>query len=386
MKVGQLWGLIIWTEFDYTKVVVTEDCHNSGGHNLDRKISIHINTCLPDMITAEAIYNDYGAVIVWEDTRLDRAIINRLKEFGIKVIQVYESSLPYKRKQGTGMQKAEVIRFTESYEKSTDDFKIVLRDLSAGKTSSIEKTKEIVETVYSQNKQHRQIVDCITQIRESDEYTYYHSLNVSMLSMLIGKWLRLPEDDTRRLTQAGLLHDIGKCRIPPEIINKPDKLSDEEFAEMKKHSEYGYYLVQHLDDIDKLVMETVLYHHEREDGSGYPMGLHGAQIPLYAKIVSVADTFAAMTANRPYRMKSSPFTVFELLQNGCFGYLDPVVLNTFLSNISHYFVDNKVRLSDGRIAEVIYINSQQYGKPIVKSGDDYLDLSVEKNISILELL
>lgn len=354
---------------------------------MDRKISINVNSCLPEMVIAETIYNDYGAVIVWEGTELNQNLIYRLKDLGIEIIQVFESSLPHNRKrEEVKLQKTEALHFTESYEKNTDEFKTVLRDLSAGKTSSIEKTHKIVESVYARKDQNREIIECITQIRKIDEYTYYHSINVSMLSMLIGKWIRLMPDDIRLLTQAGLLHDIGKCRIAPEIINKPDKLDETEFEEMKKHSEYGYYLVQYMEGMDRRVMEAILYHHERYDGSGYPVGLSGEQIPLYARIVGIADTFDAMTANRPYRLKSSPFSVFELMQNGCFGYLDPVILNAFLLNISYYYIGSKVRLSDGRIAEVVYINKQQYGKPVIKAGEDYIDMSVVKNITIMELL
>jgi HD-GYP domain-containing protein (c-di-GMP phosphodiesterase class II) len=207
-----------------------------------------------------------------------------------------------------------------------------------------------------------------------------------MLVMLIGKWLRLRPEDNHLLVQAGLLHDIGKSRIPASIINKPDKLTDDEQVEMKKHSEYGYYLVQYMEGIDRKVQEAVLYHHEREDGSGYPMGLKGEQIPLFAKIMAVADTFDAMTAERAYKEKNTPFDVFQLMQNDCFGYLDTIVLNTFLSNISHYYIGNKVKLSDGRIAEVVYINPHQYGKPVIKIGDEYLDLTVAKNVKIIALL
>lgn len=354
---------------------------------MDKKINIKISACLPEMVTAETIYNDYGAVIVWEKTELDQSLINRLKDLGIEHVQVYESSMPYNRKKReVKPSKVEEVHFTESYERNTDEFKTILRDLSAGKTSSIQKTHEIVESVYERKEHKREIIDCITQIRKVDEYTYYHSLNVSMLSMLIGKWMRLMPDDIKMLTQAGLLHDIGKCRVPVAIINKPDKLSIEEYDEMKKHSEYGYYLVQYMEGMDRRVLETILYHHEREDGSGYPMGLNGDQIPLFAKIVAVADTFDAMTANRAYRLKSSPFNVFELMQNGCFGYLDPVILKAFLMNISPYYVGSKVRLSDGRIAEVVYINNQQYGKPVLRAGEDYLDMSVAKNLTIIELL
>jgi putative nucleotidyltransferase with HDIG domain len=360
---------------------------------LDKKIKVSIDACLPGMVTAETIYNNYGAVIVWENTKLDDPAINRLKDFRMDAIHILESSLPYKHNKIAEEKtvvivsaRTEEISFTEAYEKDTDEFKSVLHDLSTGKTVSLNKTIEIANSVYSRKNDNRDIINCVTQIRKVDEYTYYHCVNVSLLAMLIGKWMKLGPDDIYMLVQAGLLHDIGKSLISSELLNKPGKLTNEEFDKIKKHSEYGYYLVKNLKGIDKRVSEAVYYHHEREDGSGYPMGLPGDQISQFAKILGVADTFDAMTANRTFRLKESPFRVFELMQNGCFGYLDPVILDTFLANISHYYVGYKVKLNDGRIAEVVYINRQQYGKPVLKVNDNYLDMSVAKNVTIEEVI
>lgn len=358
---------------------------------MDRRIKVGIDDLKPQMVTAETIYNNYGAVIVWENTILDTSAIYRLRDFKIDEIVVYESSLPQvsaqvEENKPKADDKPQVIPFAEAYEKDTDAFKNILHDLSVGKTVSLNKTIEIANSIYTRKNDNREIIDCITQIRKVDEYTYYHSVNVSLLAMLIGKWLKLSPDDTYMLVQAGLLHDIGKSLIPPEILNKPGKLTEEEFEKVKKHPEYGFYLIKSMRGIDQRVAEAIYYHHEREDGSGYPKGLVGDQISRFAKILGVADTFDAMTANRTYRVKSSPFRVFEMMQNGCFGYLDPVILDTFLSNISHYYIGYKAKLTDGRIAEIIYINRQQYGKPVVKIDDSYIDLSVTKNVDIDEIL
>lgn len=347
---------------------------------------------MPGMVTAETIYNNYGAVIVWENTKLDHSAINRLKDFRVSSIYVLESSLPYKQQYSAEKPAARAdapageISFSEAYEKDTDEFKSILHDLSTGKTVSLNKTIEIANSVYSRKNNNRDIINCITQIRKVDEYTYYHCVNVSLLSMLIGKWMKLSSDDVYMLVQAGLLHDIGKSLIASDILNKPGKLTDEESEKIKKHAEYGYYLVRQLNGVDKRVSEAVYYHHEREDGTGYPKGLSGEQITQFAKILAVADTFDAMTANRAFRLKQSPFQVFDLMQNGCFGYLDPVTIETFLANVSHYYVGYKVKLSDGRIAEVVYINRQQYGRPVLKVDDAYLDMAVAKNVFIEEVI
>lgn len=363
-----------------------------GGLGLDRKIKVNIDACLPKMVTAETVYNKYGAVIIWENTEMDGMAINRLKDFGIEDLLIYESSLPVMKRQAEEKLSVQVeaveknVSFAEVYEKDTDEFKTILHDLSVGKADSLNKTVQIVNSVYSRKNDHSEIVDCITRIRKVDEYTYYHCINVSLLSMMIGKWMKLAPDDIYMLVQAGLLHDIGKSMISPEIINKPGKLSKEELAAMKNHPEYGYHMIKNLKGIDARVSDAVFHHHEREDGSGYPNGLQGSQISQFAKIIAIADTYDAMTANRSYKLKDSPFRVFDLMQNGCFGYLDPVILETFLSNISHYYIGYKVKLRDNRIAEVIYINKQQYGKPVLKTGDTYIDMSKAKNLSIEEVL
>ncbi|MBP7175300.1 MAG: HD-GYP domain-containing protein [Thermoclostridium sp.] len=356
---------------------------------MDKKRKVRIGTCLPGMVTAETIYNNYGAVIVWENTKLDDSAINRLKDFRIEDIFIFESSLPHNQEQPpeeTTTARVEEAPFTEVYEKDTDAFKSVLYDLSTGKTVSLNKTIEIANSVYSRKNDNRDIINCVTQIRKVDEYTYYHSVNVSLLSMLIGKWLKLSSDDIYMLVQAGLMHDIGKSLIPSDLINKPGELTEEEFLKMKKHSEFGYYLVKNMKGVDSRVSEAVHYHHEREDGSGYPFGLRGDQISQFAKIVAVADTFDSMTANRAFKLKKSPFEVFEMMQNSCFGYLNTVIIDVFLANISHYYVGYKVKLSDKRIAEVVYINRQHYGKPVLKINDAFLDMSVVKNVAIEEVI
>ena len=186
---------------------------------MDRKIKVNIDACLPKMVTAETVYNKYGAVIIWENTEMDGMAINRLKDFGVEDLLIYESSLPVMKRQSEEKPSVQVeageknVSFAEVYEKDTDEFKTILHDLSVGKADSLNKTVQIVNSVYSRKNDHSEIVDCITRIRKVDEYTYYHCINVSLLSMMIGKWMKLAPDDIYMLVQAGLLHDIGKSMI-----------------------------------------------------------------------------------------------------------------------------------------------------------------------------
>ena len=135
-----------------------------------------------------------------------------------------------------------------------------------------------------------------------------------------------------------------------------------------------------------MIAVAVLTHHEKEDGSGYPFGLPGEKIGLCAKILAVADIFDAMTANRSYKYKDTPFTVFELMQHGSFGVLDPQVLTAFLENITHYYIGAKVRLNTGEIGEVVFMNRLDFSKPVIKLDEQFIDLAVSKTVRIVDFL
>jgi len=352
-----------------------------------RKFIISVDSCKPGMRTAEAIVNKYGGVIIYENTTLDEHIIERLKNMGFQIIPVYEESM--KSVSGADSDWAitgDGYSFNVKYEQDVHTIKKTLADISMGKRLNKEVTDRIVDSIVRRPQQNRNIVNAVMQIRSIDEYTYYHCLNVSMLSMMIARWMKFDEAMVRKCTEAGLLHDVGKAMIPPEIINKPGKLTAEEFELMKRHSEYGYMIVTQDRKTDHQVAMAVLTHHEKEDGSGYPLGLKGDKIDIIAKIVAVSDIFDAMTADRVYKSKDTPFKVFELMQHESFGVLDPVVLNAFLTNMNHYYIGSRVRLSTGETAEVVFMNRMDFSKPVVRAGDRFIDLAVTKAVTIKEFL
>jgi HD-GYP domain-containing protein (c-di-GMP phosphodiesterase class II) len=223
-------------------------------------------------------------------------------------------------------------------------------------------------------------------MRNSDEYLYTHSINVSFLSMLIGKWLKYDYKSIKTLVTSAYLHDIGMVKIPAEIINKPASLSDEEYDEIKMHCQYGFKIAEGIQDMNDDILKGILMHHEREDGSGYPFGLKSNQIHENAKIIAVADVYDAMTSKRVYRSKICPFDVIECIQRDYFRKLDQRIANIFLGNIASYYIGEFVKLSSGDIGEIIYINQNNISKPIVRTNQVYIDLSKEKKISIVDLV
>lgn len=349
-----------------------------------KKMLLPIELVNPGMKTAEVVFNKQGNVMLWDGVALDGNTIQRLKNVGVD--EIYVQLDEPQEMSGFDYSQDSPEHFKIEYEHDLNSTKQLFQAISSGRNIDVEAANTIVGSIVHKSESNRNIIDTITQVRSIDEYTYYHSVNVSMLSMIIGKWLRLDEYHIRNLTQAALLHDVGKTRIPLQILNKPGKLTESEFNEMKRHSEYGYSIVKNSAEISPEVAKAILTHHEKEDGSGYPMGITGNKINLYSKIITVADIFDAMTANRSYKSKDTPFKVFELMQHGSFGILNPIVLKVFLDNITTYYIGSKVLLNTGEQGNVVFMNKSNLSRPVVQVDDRYIDTSVSKIVRIKEFL
>lgn len=344
-----------------------------------KKVFISVQDCQPGMAIAEDIYNEYGAMIVTEGTVLDEYILSRIRELGLVKIKVYKDDDDMIVVSGTEL-------FRAQYNENISNVKNLLHDISTGKEVDSQKVSLVTNSLLSRINENRDIVNCINEMRTTDEYLYTHSINVSLLSMLIGKWLKYDYKRVKALVTAGFLHDIGKGKIPSEILNKPGPLNGEEFEEMKKHPAYGYQLAEKIPEVGDDILKAILMHHEREDGSGYPLGLKSEQIHDFAKIVAVADVYDAMTSNRVYRNMICPFDVIETMERDNFGTLDHRVVNVFLKNIASYYMGDFVKLSNGDIGEIVYINPYNISKPIIRASNSYIDLANEKKVRILELI
>jgi putative nucleotidyltransferase with HDIG domain len=218
-------------------------------------------------------------------------------------------------------------------------------------------------------------------MRQYDDLTYAHCLNVSLISNVLAGWLHMSEEEQKLATICGLFHDIGKLTIPDSITKKPDKLTDEEYKIMKNHTVSGFRLLQN-QDVDDHIKNAALMHHEKCDGSGYPMGLKGDQIDKYAKIVAIADVYDAMTAARVYRGPLCPFTVIEIFEKEGLQCYETEYILCFLENVVQTFINNRVRLTNGLIGDIVYINKHHLSKPMVKCGAQFVDLAMEKDVSI----
>lgn len=213
----------------------------------------------------------------------------------------------------------------------------------------------------------------IEGLRSYDEYTYHHSLSVSVLSIATAQALGMPVRELRRLGLCAIMHDIGKTSIPLSVINKPDPLTDEEYTLMKSHSEAGLIYLMKASIGDSDMHRGVLHHHERVDGKGYPHELMGEAIPLWSRIIAVADVYDALTSKRPYRTPMSPADAAEYIMAGTYTAFDYNVVMAFLSRIEIYPTGQLVQLSSGAEAKVV--RSDHTLRPVVQLPDgEVLDL------------
>lgn len=372
-----------------------------------RENDIFIFDALEGMTLSRDIVTSTGHLVAAKDTSLTMEMIGKISDYNILKIYVYDEtkSEPEKKpeKKGPMITLPEIQEQISYYEKvkKSQNFKrfnkTFLNGLSDLKTNvndvvlnhapiDTEALLKSTEKIMQECTNSLQIFDMLHCMRDIDDLTYVHCINVAIIASIIGKWLNYSEEDIKVLTLCGLLHDIGKLSVPNEILTKPDRLTANEYAIMKEHVKMGYQIVKNA-DIDERVKSAVLLHHEKCDGSGYPMKLKSKDIPDFTKIITIADIYDAMTAQRVYRSALCPFHVVRDMEYDAFTKFDPKFIIPFLKNVVTSYLGNQVRLSDGRKGEVVLINDQALSRPVVKCGDDvFVDLSKERYIEIVAVL
>ncbi len=251
---------------------------------------------------------------------------------------------------------------------------------------NLSSVKENIEQALPDMIRNDDVLMRLNQLKESDDYTFEHSLRVSILASMIGKWLGYNKDQLVELGQAALLFDIGKMKIPDFILNKEKPITEDEFEVIKRHAQFGYSILMKTEGVTNNIKYSALQHHERLDGSGYPLRLKSGQIHEFAKIIMVCDIFDAMITDKPYRAKVSPFKAAEFISWQSGTTLDSKVCYIFLSHLAEFFVGKKVMLSTGEEGRIIYVDVNFPTRPVVQVEDRIVDLVKEKSVQIDALI
>lgn len=344
----------------------------------------------PGMIVADDVHSVTGLLIAEKNTILTDDIINLIKINNITDIKISDG-IPNEDTDTISLndklvQSQRFKEFQTDFANNIDSFKNSMNDIiSKNAPIDAEELNSKCSSLLNKTGPGLEIFIILENMKKYDDSTYTHCINVALISTMLGRWLNFSEKDLDILMLAGMLHDIGKLTIPDEVLNKPGALTPEEYAIIKKHSLGGYNILKD-QNIDERVKKACLLHHERCDGNGYPFGLKADKIPAFAKIVTIADVYDAMTAKRCYHEPFCPFKVIAMLEDEAFQKYDPLFIKTFLENVVDSYINYTVRLSDGRIGKIVMINKNNYARPVIKCGNDFIDLSVNRNIEIEQII
>lgn len=329
-----------------------------------------------------------GHLVASADTALTMNLIERISDFHVLEIMVEDG--PRTTEVPTYFEKVRKTKafqeFSKDYTENVSQVKDNLNKIITNSSPvSIDELIKGTTDILAENKNSLHLFDMLHSMREFDDITYVHSVNVALISSIIGQWVNFSKDQIKNLVLCGLLHDIGKLLIPPEILSKPGKLDSEEYTTIKTHVSLGFNILSER-KFETQVSEACLLHHERSDGSGYPFGLKSDKIPTAAKIIAIADVYDAMTSNRVYRGSICPFDVVRDMEAGAYNQFDPKFLIPFLNNVVSSYLHNNVKLSDGSVGEVIMINPTDLSRPVVACNGDYIDLSRRRDLNIKAIM
>lgn len=242
---------------------------------------------------------------------------------------------------------------------------IMLEDSRLGRSVDTKQARTLVSRLAEQVISNPDALIWLTHLRSRDEYTATHCINVCILALTFGRELELPEKQLQRLGLGALLHDIGKMRVPDDILNKPARLTKEEFEIMMQHPSIGHSLLVDDHEMDMESLHVVLHHHERLDGGGYPQGMTGDQIPLLTRITSIVDVYDAITSDRCYHDGIAPALALENLFKWSAGNFDVSLLEKFIKCLGIYPIGSVVRLNTKDVGVVVATDGDHRIKPIV---------------------
>ena len=356
---------------------------------------VSLDNCQTGLKLGKAIYNENGKVLLSQGIELTEKLITKLSKYHISSVYIEDDA-------SEGIEIIESIPNelrVEAVSVITEGFKSIL-DLNSNKTNlqsmmksgrAIRSFQKIFTDILSCLKENQHALNLLATTKIHENHVYTHSLNVSIYACQLAIENGLPLKNIEEIGLGALLHDIGKLNIPPEILNKPGKLSEAEFDLIKSHCETGFETLRKIHEIPVPVSHCALQHHERMDGLGYPRGLTEDKIHKYAKILSVADVFDAVTSPRVYRSAMLPHKGLELLYAGSGTQFEEKQVKLFANGIAIYPQGLTVKLNDDRTGIVSNYNFNSAGRPeirIIKDEENQevtpyeIDLSSYENLTL----
>lgn len=365
---------------------------------------IPISELVPGMVIAEDVLTYDFTLIIPKGVVLTENIISRLEGYSIYYIYINDEIVDELSKPITDLQSVqesppeitnkERIRNSEQFQRFSKDFSACAEHFRTNLMKSLYHNQplfanDLVEETMQIMKQENSTIsvfDMLLNMKNRDDSVYAHCIDVALISNILAKWLHFSEADQRMATACGLFHDVGKFLLPSGVLRKPGRLTPEEFSIIKTHTIEGFHLLNRYDNVPLPVKNAALMHHEKCDGSGYPYGLSANEIDKFAKIVTIADIFDAMTSERIYRKAMCPFSVIKHFEDDGIQKYELKYILTFLENVANSYLNHRVTLTNGMEGDVIFINRDNYSRPVIRTTtDEIIDLQSEYYQGIMNL-
>lgn len=343
---------------------------------------IHITDIEDGDILSSDVFNHYGLHVLSKGTKLYKREMSKLLQHQIEFLDIEERSTKDVILKGDSSANPKWLsKMHPLYENAVKSVQTFFSKVNTQGKLNHEEISSALDPLIQNFQVERDVVSMLLLLTNKDNYTYQHSVQVGMLSYYLAVWLNYSETEAAIIGKAGFLHDIGKCRISDDILNKPGKLTSEEYEEVKRHAEYGHQIIIASFN-DPYLAVGALQHHERVDGSGYPQGLKGDEIHPVAKIIAVVDVYSAMISSRVYQEEQDLLTVLLELYRLSFNELDPRITHTFIKHMIPNFIGKRVRLNTEEIGIIVMTNPTDFFRPLVKINDDFIDLTIERDYEI----
>lgn len=317
-----------------------------------------INRVKVDEILGRNIFTNDGSVLLRTGVKLTEQYIEKLKDLGVFYVYVEDARLDDISIEDEKLSDLKAV--------TMKNMSKIMKNVTAGDKKGTKESLAIVEDLVNYIIQLGDVNKSLYDIQTYDNYTYLHSIDTGIMAIFLGMSMNLKESELKELSIGAILHDIGKTKVPKDIIIKPGKLTVEEFEEIKRHPTYGRNILEKNFSISTEVLKAVEHHHERVDGNGYPFGLTGKEISKFAKIICVCDVYDAVSNDRTYREKFNPSDAYELILAGCGNAFDEEIVQRFKETFSVFPLGVCLKLSNGIEGYVIKQNKNFPDRPVIR--------------------
>lgn len=337
-------------------------------------------------------------VLMRKKTVLTDEFINILKKFLIECVEVEstlvngEAFIPAEKIEEDDDTKPKIEEehhsFMDLYLLGVQTYKKLFKNWQAGAKVDILSIRKILLPLLEKLEDHPDEIMSVHHYAIKDDYIFHHAVSVGVLSAFLGRKLKYKKAEEIQLGIAGMMADSGMAKISNNIIEKKGPLTKFEFEEIKNHPLYSYQMMKETPAVTDGVLLGILQHHEREDGSGYPMALQTNKLHKFSRIIAVADTFHAMTSERLYRSKKSPYKVVEEIEKDNFGKFDIKIVNLLCNLVAKFTIGTKVRLNNDEVGEVFFIEPHSPTRPMIKLNDSnqFIKLVNRTDLFIVEVI